>query len=128
MTVTSVPICIVCGDDGELHPPCPICGANVCWFAGCIEDHSITCMVAAFKKSYEVDLPTACNNCGRAAPFDKIADISLQALQLIDRVPDGAQLVGQLCVMFCPAPACLEASRKWQLQVAAGFAAPPASS
>jgi hypothetical protein len=73
----------------------------------------IACLVDAFKKAFGVDLPTACRNCGRPAPVESVITISDQAQQLIDNVPNGAQLVGQVCVMFCPAPECRQRSAEW---------------
>lgn len=106
-------MCIVCHATGDLHPDCPICGAHVCWADSCIDVHSVACLVAAFKLAYDVDLPTACEKCGRPAPFAKVVEIGDQARQLIKNVPGGAQLVGQICVMFCPAPGCKAEAAEW---------------
>lgn len=119
MTVTSVPICIVChGDasyDGKPHPDCPICGAHICWQDSCIDAHGVACLVTTFKTLYDVDLPTCCHNCGRAATMDAVCDNSEIAQKLIEDVPAGGRgaLVAHLCMMFCPAPACAAAAKRW---------------
>jgi hypothetical protein len=115
MTVESVPICIVCHAGGELHPDCPVCGAHVCWDDRCIDSHGIACLVATFKSLYGVDLPTSCHKCGRPATMDAVCDNSEIAQKLIEGAPAGGRgaLVAQLCMMFCPAPACAAAARTW---------------
>jgi len=107
-------ICVACGPAPVMHPfACPGCGARVCVEDECIEAHSIACLVATFKAAYSVDLPKTCHHCGRVATLDAMIQFSEQAERVVRIFPIDGELVGHLCVLFCPAPACKEESRRW---------------
>jgi hypothetical protein len=107
-------ICVACGPAPVMHPfACPGCGARVCVEDECIEAHSIACLVATFKAAFAVDLPTTCHHCGRVATLEAMIRFSEQAEQVCRIFPIDGELVGHLCVLFCPAPACKAESRLW---------------